>query len=211
MSELEMTIKLLQATRNQEIPPERARFQLTMTRLLAQGIPVSARQLAEGLGVPVESVATAFQRLQQGGCEFNDKGELIGAALTLTPTRHHFQVENVQMYAWCALDTLFLPAHIGKPACITSTCPVTGESIALTVTPDGVEMVTPPDTVLSIVTAQNCTSGIEGTFCGQIHFFASRDAAKQWVGERDYFAILSVAEAFQLAQVIYVEPVMKHA
>lgn len=211
MSELDMTIQLFQARRNREIPPDSARFQLTMTRLLAQGKPVSVQQLAKELDAPAEFVSTAFQQLRQGGCEFNDRGELIGAALTLTPTRHQFRVENVQMYAWCALDTLFLPAYIGKPAYVTSRCPVTGESISLTVTPKSVEAVAPPGTVLSILTAENCTSGIEGTFCGQIHFFASRDAARRWVDERSDFAILTVAEAFRLARVIYIEPVMKHA
>ena len=85
MSDLTKTLKLLQHRRPQEIPPESARFTLTLTRLLSEGNPVSAQQLAEMLGDPVEFIITAFQQMHQNGAEFNANGELIGAALTLTP------------------------------------------------------------------------------------------------------------------------------
>jgi alkylmercury lyase len=109
------------------------------------------------------------------------------------------------LYAWCALDTLFLPAYLGKPARVTSTCPATNTLISLTVTPDGVETCDPPQTVLSVITTQHCTSGLEGTFCGQVYFFASDEAARHWIGERSNFAILTLAEAYQLAQKVYIE------
>ena len=88
---------------------------LSHTRcLLARGKPVSAQALADELGDPVEFMVSALHQMQQMGAEFNDKGELIGSALTLTPTNHHLSVDGVQLYAWCALDTMFLPAYIGK-------------------------------------------------------------------------------------------------
>ncbi|MDQ7026815.1 MAG: organomercurial lyase [Anaerolineae bacterium] len=108
------------------------------------------------------------------------------------------------------LDTLFLAAYIGKTATVTSICPQAEATISLTITPDGIETFTPAETVLSLVTATGCTAGAEGSFCGQIHFFASHDAAQTWIAERPDFAILTLAEAYQLAKQVYIEPVMKH-
>lgn len=108
------------------------------------------------------------------------------------------------------LDTLFLPALINQTAEITSTCLQTDTLIHLTVSPDGIEAVSPPETALSIVFTSGCTSGINGSFCGQIHYFVSREAAVQWVGGRTDFAVLSVIEAFELARQVYVEPLLKY-
>ncbi|MCC6896894.1 MAG: alkylmercury lyase MerB [Anaerolineae bacterium] len=179
-------------------------------QLLAEGQPVTPERLAAVSGQPVEFIRTTFAALQKCGCEFNEQGALIGDALTLTPTWHHFRVKNRDLYAWCALDTLFLPALINQTAEITSTCPQTGAVIHLTVSPDGIEAVSPPETALSIVFTSGCTSGINGSFCGQIHYFVSREAAVQWVGRRTDFAVLSAMEAFELARQVYVAPLLKY-
>lgn len=209
MSVLSKTTDLLRARQSDDMSPESARFVLAYTGLLARGKPVSAQALAREIGDPVEFVVTALHQMQESGAEFNDKGELIGAALTLTPTNHHFEVDGVQLYAWCALDTMFLAAYIGKTAKVTSTCPVSGKAISITIHPDGIENITPEETVLSIMTATGCSAGIEGTFCSQVNFFASSDAAKEWVGDSSDFSILSVSESYQLARTIYIEPVLK--
>ena len=211
MSELAKTIELLQVRRNQGGSPESARFTLTLTRLLAEGKPVSASQLTTELDDPVEFVTISLNQMQQSGAEFNDKGELIGSALTLTPTRHHFEVSGVKLYAWCALDTMFLPAYIGKTAYVTSTCPVTNTPISLIISPNSIETFSPSETVVSIMTAEGCSAGIEGTFCNQVNFFASVDVAREWIVDRTDFTILTVPEAYQLATQIYIEPVMKHS
>ena len=197
MSELTKTTELLRSRRRGDMSPESAEFALAYTRLLARGKPVSAKELAQEIGDPVEFVTTALHQMQQGGAEFNEKGELIGAALTLTPTNHQFEVDGIQLYAWCALDTMFLSAYIGKTAKVTSSCPISNKMISLTVHPDGIENVIPEETVLSIMTATGCSAGIEGTFCSQVNFFASRDVAKQWVGDNSDFSILSVSESYQ--------------
>ena len=189
---------------------ESALFSHQILQLLAEGQPVTPERLAAVAGQPVEFIRTTFAALQNCGCEFNEQGALIGDALTLTPTRHHFRVKNYDLYAWCALDTLFLPALINQTAEITSTCPQTGALIHLTVSPDGIEAVSPPETALSIVFTSGCTSGINGSFCGQIHYFVSREAAVQWVGGRTDFAVLSVGEGFELARQVYIEPLLKY-
>ena len=80
----------------------------------------------------------------------------------------------------------------------------------MTITPHGVEHIQPQETVLSIMTAPGCSAGIDGTFCRQVNFFASQEAARQWIGKRPDFSILSVLDSYRLAQTIYIEPVMRH-
>jgi alkylmercury lyase len=184
--------------------PETAAFQRAILRNIADGKPVSAAKIAADTGWPVEAVQERFVQMRLGGCEFNAEGALIGVALTQKPTHHHVYVNGQHLYAWCALDTLFIPAWLGQTAKVESTCPVTGQTITLTVSSDKVEAYSPRETVLSIVTKENCTPGPQGDFCGQIFFFASEDAAKQWVDGRDGYAIVPVEEAFQVAQAVYV-------
>ena len=205
--ELAEVINILKE-RRPVLTPEAAAFSRLILLLLAQGQPVTPERLAEVSGQPIEMIRAHFAAMHKGGCDFDDRGALVGNALTLTPTPHRFRVNGHELYAWCALDTLFLPALIDQTAEIASTCPQTGESVQLTVSPDGIVEFSPAETALSIVIASGCTSGIDGTFCGQIHFFASSDAAETWRADRADVTLLPLAEAYQLAQVIYAEPML---
>jgi alkylmercury lyase len=205
--ELAEVINILK-TRQRVLTREAAAFSRLILQLLAEGQPVTPERLAEATGQPTEVIRAHLAAMQNGGCELNGQGALVGSALTLTPTPHRFRVNDHDLYAWCALDTLFLPALIGQTAEIASPCPQTGESVQLMVSPDGIEVFTPAETALSIVIASGCTSGISGTFCGQIHFFASGDAAETWRAGREDIMVLTLNEAYQLAKVIYVEPML---
>ena len=130
---------------------KRAEMRARILRLLAEGRPVSASLLASGTGLSHEAIGRVFGQLRAGGAEFDDDGSLVGLALTLNPTPHSFQVEGRGLFAWCSLDTMFLPGLIGQTAHVESTCPVTGTTIRLKVAPHSIEKIDPPTTVLSIV------------------------------------------------------------
>lgn len=190
-------------------PPEviRSSLQVTdaMLQLLVEGHPVSARQVAERLSLPLDSIESAFEKVRKGGYEFDEDGNLVGAALTLNPTPHQFKVNGNVLYTWCSLDAMFLPGLLGKTAEVTSTCPQTGKTISLTITPSGVRALSPPETVLSIaVPGVSCARGEKrktgptSETCTQMHFFASRGAAEAWTQDYPGVAILTVAEAWRL-------------
>lgn len=206
--ELADLIEILMS-RKTVLTPDSAQLSLQILELLAEGQPVTAERLAEKSGQSLELIRSSFAALQNCGCELNEQGALIGNALTLSPTSHRFRIRNHDFYAWCALDTLFLPALLKETAEISSTCPQTGQRIELRVSPNGIEAASPAEMALSIVFSQGCTSGIDGTFCGQIHFFASVEAADLWVKGRADFVVLSLAEAFEVAYKVYVEPLIK--
>ena len=114
-----------------------------------------------------------------------------------------------------ALDALFLPGLIGEIAKVESTCPVTGEAIYLTVTPEGVAEYSPPGAVLSITVPgiSCCTDdssstdqvGPQSEACSHMVFFASGEAAAEWQKEHPGVAILRVEDAFRLANVNWIE------
>jgi alkylmercury lyase len=208
-------IKQAWQQRHPETSAEQYRFTDTLLRMLSEGQPVSAERYATEVDLPIEKIREGFRQAQANGAEFDDEGNLIGDALTLKPTRHNFNVEGKALFAWCSLDTLFLPGLIGKTAYVESTDPITGEMISLTITPEGVNHLTPETAVASIVVpgmtahCENCTpnqSGPESVACSQMHYFASYESAEKWIQNHSDVAILTVHEAFELSTAVWLEP-----
>jgi mercuric reductase len=199
---------------------------LVGARILA---PEGGEQIAEAslmlkFGLPVSAVArhfhayltpAIFASLRETGLEFDDQGNLVGAALTLRPSPHRFRVAGRDLFAWCSLDTLFLPGLLGETAEVASTCPVTGETIRLRVAPERVEEYAPATMVLSVVlpgiSCSTTRTGPASSMCSQMFFFASRGAAETWVRAHPGVAVLSVEEAFELARQRFVEPARRAA
>lgn len=175
---------------------------------------MSAEQLASISHVPADSLKHWLSQIRASGAEFDSQGNLVGCVLSLNPTPHRFQVDGQKLYAWCALDTLFLPALLQKPAQVESTCPTTDANIRLTIAPEGVKAVETASTVVSVVVPgitpdcdQCAHAGPRSPTCSQMHFFSSREAASTWLVTHPEVAILSIDEAWQLANAVWVEPV----
>jgi len=182
-------------------------------RLLAKGKPVSAEQFASVSHMSLTEVSDSFSQLKDYGAEFDKEGNLVGVVLTLTPTSHQFRVNGCNLFAWCALDAVFLPALLDQPAEVKSRCPAAGVDIRLTITPEGIEAVDPPDTVVAVVipgVTPSCQAGVksgpQGPLCSAIHFFSSHEAASTWLVAHPGMAILSLDEAWQLAREVWVKP-----
>ena len=185
-------------------------------KLLAQGQPVTKQQLRSQVSLSEDEVNRYIDNLEQNGCEFDDKGQLVGNALSLTPSPYQMRINGQTLFAWCALDTLFLPACVGQVAQVASTCQVTKIPITLTVTPKGVESLDPLTTVLSIVVpgiTPSCDlkakTGPQGPVCSTMHFFGSKEAATPWLKDNPGLAILSIDEAWQLTYAVWIEPLQQ--
>ncbi len=118
---------------------------------IADGRPVSTTAFAQRTGLDSDAVGGIFDRMRNAGSEFDADDNLVGNVLTQIPTPHSFKVDSGELYAWCALDTLFLPGLMGRSAEVESTCPATGQEIRLTVAPDHIESSNPDGIVLSII------------------------------------------------------------
>ena len=181
-----------------------------LLNFLAEGNPISPQMLAEKADLDADTTESIFKQLRRGAGELDRDGNLVGLALSLTPTPHRFRLSDRELYAWCSLDTMFLPGLLGQRAEIESTCPVSGETITLAIGPDGVESYDPPETVLSIaVPGLSCRRpdskdeggvGAESEACSQMHFFRDRQAAEEWLGDYPGVAVFTVEEAYRLAE-----------
>lgn len=176
---------------------ERAAFALY--RLLAEGTPVTTYQISVASGVACDAVQEMLGKWH--GVDRNPHGAVIGFwGLTISDTKHRLRIRGRQLYTWCAWDALFLPALLDSPALVESACPVSTQRIELEITPAGVQAVRPATSVLSflIPRASEIKRSVTENFCCYIHFFASRDAAEEWVSKRTRTFVLTLQEAWQL-------------
>lgn len=187
--------------------PEQARLLLQVLRTLARGRPVTGPEIdaiAVDLGWAPEAAHAFLRPLTERDAADAIIGVLPGLSLAEHP--HSFSVNGQRMSAWCAEDTLFLPALLGVTATIESTSPLSREPVRLTVGPEGVQSVNPPGAVVSvaIVDPNDTTLGsvqtIWTTFCQHIHFFATRDEAARWAAGRGNIAILTPDEGYQIGR-----------
>ena len=177
----------------------------TALRLLADGRPVAATDVATVTGEPVAAVEAWLARMDAAGYELDEQGRLVGAALTLRPTAHRIRVRGNDLYAWCGFDTMFLPILLDELAEVSSTCPVTQQPIELRILPDGtLSDVRPATTVVAIVgpaVLEGCaTTGPASAVCTQMLLFADVAAGEHWVADHPGVAIVDLASATTVAR-----------
>ena len=185
-----------------EYGPGHLRLLVQNIRQLAQGHPLSAEEVDQRI-TALRLAPEAAQQFLRQVTERDASDHIIGAlGLSLSEHPHRLTVEGVSLSAWCAMDTLFLPAVLQQTATIESPSPVTGDPIRLRVSPERVEEVRPASAVVSLVlvgpSRENMASveAIWSAFCSHIHFFTSRDEAERWAKGRNDIAILTVEEGF---------------
>lgn len=188
--------------------------QVLLLEELAKGQPVSRERARQLLGASSEEIADLYEAIESGGGQLNDEGEFVGMALTLNPTRHHITINGNEMYAWCSLDTIFMPGLLETTGKIESADPITGEAIRLTVTADRILEVDPPGAVTSIFVpglspkerSGDLPVGAESEVCQSMLFYASRDNAERALADYPNIAIFTIEEAFNLAHETWTAP-----
>ena len=175
---------------------------LFLLRALAKGKPVSQMSIAIALGMSLSAVQTALNAFRD--IVYDDNENIVACGLSLIPTPHCFQVNGRNLFTWCAFDALMYPVALQQTAQVESHCPVTGFAVRLTVTPKGVAFLDPLGAVISIVIPAafaGCCS-IRNTFCSQVHFLNSPQAADAWRAMHPEATILSVEDAWRLGSAI---------
>ncbi|HEX9726065.1 MAG TPA: organomercurial lyase [Vicinamibacteria bacterium] len=71
------------------------------------------------------------------------------------------KVAGKTLFTRCALDSLFLPEILHNTAQVSSSCPLTGETIRPKVHPNEIETVEPADTVMLFPQVDRTTLGEE--------------------------------------------------
>jgi hypothetical protein len=157
------------------------RIVMATYRQLAKCQPVTADAIAQAIDLPV--------------------GRLALAALD---PEYRLVVEGRTSYVWRALDTLFIPAYLGKTVRVESTDPASGAPVSLVVDGSGVRELTPSGVVVSNVIPDGLFGfDVIESFCHKVLFFASEDAGRRWTTEHQGTTLLSVQEAFELGQAVF--------
>ena len=76
------------------------RVTIKTMQALARGKPVSPPQLAEIWEMPLDQVrAILKQAIANGQAEIDERDDLVGAVLSITPTEHQVSIDGKQLYA----------------------------------------------------------------------------------------------------------------
>lgn len=187
------------ATATGEVDEERRGIAVALYDLLAQGEPVAEAGLADRAGL---GPATVSARLARWSGVFRDeRGRITGCGgLSLFPIAHRFHAQGGRpIYAWCALDPFLIVPLIRRPATVGSKDPVTGESVTMRVTPDGLEDLRPASAVVSLLEPKRRFGpDVIQTFCHFVLNFATPESAERWASEREGIVVLPAADAFQV-------------
>ena len=169
---------------------------------LARKIHPNEKLLSTELPYSTTEILKILEPLKAG--IYRDQGNIIGfAGLTTKPMPHSLEFEGITTYAWCALDTLFIPELLGKQVLVTSKDPITKNPISFTF---DVNQLQPTHTniVLSMVDpdADEMDEDIIGSFCHYIHFFESIETGKQWIEDHPDTYLISLDEALEIARLM---------
>ncbi len=186
-----------------KISPKEQAVAIALYRLLALGESVSHQHLAEVSSTPVAEV---HRLLGQWLGVYHDDAENVTGfwGLALGEMPHKLLIDGRELYAWCAWDTLFLPALIGNTVQVISQCAQSGKEIQLIIDPEHIASVYPETTVLSFVMPDEngIREDVINSFCHSVLFFATSALGEQWVAEHPKNFLISVENAFELAQMI---------
>jgi alkylmercury lyase len=181
--------------------PEEFRLFPPLLQLLAEGKPVAPEELARALHRPLPETQALLQTWDH---RVDQEGNIIAVALSQVPAPHQFHLGEQTFYTWCALDALLFPALLGRTARVISTCPVTGQEIRLTVTPEAIKDLSPASAVVSVRLPgeEIDLCHVQEDLCDAGHFFASREVASSWPSLHPKAVLLSIEEAAQLGRVM---------
>jgi alkylmercury lyase len=182
---------------------------LGLYRELAKGTPVYRQQLASALDISDREVNEVLDSDALSCLMFHDEQKaIIGfGGLAVVEMAHKFIVNSQTLYTWCAWDSLFIPELLGKTAQVESTCPETDLPVRLRVSPGGVEAVAPLETVVSFLLPEELRieqSAPETmkSFCHKVYFLVSSEAGRTWTERHVGTFVLSLEDAFTLAQML---------
>ena len=182
--------------------PDEERIALATYRELAEAGVATVAAIAERSGLDagrVEDALAGWRAVFRA-----DNGDVVGfLGLTGAEMPNRVRFGEAERSAWCAWDTLFLPAVVGRPAHVRSVDPVTGTTIELDVAEDATTSnLSHPGAVLSFrePPPEGLTDDVQKAFCHYVHFFESERTAASWVAEHPGTFVMSLEEGAELAR-----------
>jgi alkylmercury lyase len=92
---------------------------------ILRGEPIDQTGLVAATGLVSDTVEALLEGLCNRGLTVvePESGRVVGSwGLSLVPTTHRLRVRGREMFTWCAVDAVGIPAGLGERARITSRC-----------------------------------------------------------------------------------------
>jgi len=163
--------------------------------------PVEIERLAETLRRPPDETVALVQqwarvRVEDGCLSFDPESSPF--------SRYRIEFGTRMMdVGGCAVDLFWAALAAGISIQTESKCQTTGTTIRVGLSPDGVERVEPPDTVVAVLHPRaqvlqemSNVEDADADVCSQQPFFASAEAATSWLAAHPGGRIYPVAEFF---------------
>lgn len=163
-------------------------------RILTEGRPASAEEIATATGRPVDEVAAIIAAEELA--EVDRHGRVLGVALTLIPTPHRVLLPGRDhlLYLWCVPDAFAVSKILDQPFRLISSCHATGREIVLEIEPDRVREADPDAAVIAFVTSLD-PADIRGTGCVLQNLFASAEHAAPWLAGHPHAFVVPARDA----------------
>lgn len=182
------------------LTPEESRLALAVYQGIADEGLIGPDKLASISGQTTEEIDTYLNKIP--GVFRDDHKNVIGFwGLTAAPVSHHQLIaDGKTLYAWCAWDTLFLPALLDQAFTVTSKCQQTDATIELLVSPKEILKASSQDIVLSMLAPDESEfeQDVVASFCHLIHFFESMRSGQAWIADKQNIELITLEEAFEL-------------
>jgi alkylmercury lyase len=178
----------------------------TLVRLTAGGAhPVEIARLAAAVDRPVDQVRRLVDQADTGlpSLSTGHTSDEVWLDFTTTDTpRFWYEIGDRRIGVGGCGPDIFEVAHaLEQPMRVETSCPVTGSSISVELTPDGVQAVHPPDAVVAVLDLRTVAEAaqltdaarVDADVCTQQTFFANPDAAQGWLDRHLGGRIIPVA------------------
>ncbi len=189
------------------------RLSLSIYHLLAKGLAVSIKQVTEHSGLPSDYIRRELRRIPNtayndntadGNKKDGDQNKSIVSflGLTINKTDHLLTINHNKLYTWCAWDGFFITELLQSTGVLTSQCPISNESVTLTISGTGIEEADLENACLSMrmPIAEAMHNNLRFHFCDYVKLFSSTQAGQEWCAANEGAFLLSIEQTWQLAQ-----------
>ncbi|MBT2445280.1 alkylmercury lyase [Streptomyces sp. ISL-36] len=159
----------------------RAVHQAVLRHFAATGRPPEPAVLEPVAAEEGWTAADVLAELNREDFLLLDQDGRIRAAypFSAVPTAHRVTIAGgAQVWSMCAIDALGIPAMLGRDAVITSSDPITGETV--TVTSDSGGTTWEPATAVVFVGRRGTSGPAAEICCDTLNFFTSPASAETW-------------------------------
>ena len=200
MGNLQLTVQQLQKLLP-DLNKDERRISKFLYQNLALGKSISVGTIAKFLQIPLQDTRAHLKQMKY--VEYDAAGEISAyRGVTLNPTKHYLVHNNVNIYTWCAFDTLFLAELLAEPVRIFSNCPTCGKAVACEISDRNLINSIDSALVMSFIIPSkvDLSDNLQNAFCCKVHFFCNQQCGNEWLNLSPEIVFFDLVESLEIAR-----------